>query len=144
MTTRSRRSKYALSGATVALLLGTWSTSALASSGFKTHCSEVTHELPAPEIPAPSLNIKLADHGLIDATADMNAPASEPGNETLPSPALADIKNKSAPETANDDNLVEDAKAVPVSKPSETALTLPGVPEEDQPRFRRQMYRTDI
>ncbi len=92
--------------------IGVWSTSALASNGFDTNCEGVTDELPAPEIPAPSLTIKVADHGPSTADADEEAGSDETANT--------------------------------VNVPLGTVLRLPGVSDEDLPRFRRQMFRTDI
>ena len=143
MTKRLSTSNIALTGGIAALLLGLLSGPALASSGFTTHCSEVTADLPSPEIPPPSLSFKLVDHGLIDAAADMKAPAAEPADEKMPSPALAEATTTSATEEVEEEIDDEDT-AIPVSDPPGTALRLPGVSEKDQPRFRRQMNRTDI
>jgi hypothetical protein len=143
VTRRFSKSKFALTGGITALLLGLWTIPALASSGFTTHRSEVTAELPSPEIPRPSLNIKLVDHGLIEAAADMKAPAAEPADEEVPAPALAKVKTTSSTEEVEED-VADENVAIPVSDPPGTALRLPGVSEKDQPRFRRQMNRTDI
>ncbi len=135
------RSKFALTGGTTALLLIVGCSSAFASSGFKTHCSEATDQPPTPELPVPSLNVQVVDHGLIEVAADMKAPATEPGAEKITSPALAEVATSiENSETDKQDN----NSAVSDSDPLGTALRLPGVSEEDQPRLRRQMYRTDI
>ena len=125
------------------MLLALSCSPALASSGFKTHCSEATDELPAPEVPVLALDVRLVDHGPIDAAADMNAPAAEPTDEDLPSPALADATSTESTDDTEEIPEKED-KAITVSDPPGTALRLPGVSEKDQPRFRRQMNRTDI
>jgi hypothetical protein len=143
VTERFNKSKFTLTGGIAVLLLGLCAGPAWASSGFTTHCNEVTADLPSPEITPPSLNIKLVDHGLIDAAADMKAPAAEPADEDMPSPALAEATTTSAIEEVEEEIEDEDT-AIPVSNPPGTAFRLPGVSEKDQPRFRRQMNRTDI
>ena len=119
--------KYALISGTATLLFGAWSGSALASNGFDAHCAESNDALPAPEIPAPSLTIEVAEHG----------------SESAVSPALADVTKK-----LSTDNLDEQAGADESSdtntQPPGSALRLPGVSEANLPRFRRQMYRIDI
>ncbi len=139
MTGRVNKSKITLLSSAVALLLGSWCSSALASNDVTAECEA----LPAVEIPTPSLTFKRTDHGLTDSAADMKDAASEPGSEKVSSPALADAASIDSTDTTDTDSEA-DENAVPVSNPPETALRLPGVSEEDQPRFRRQMYRTDI
>ena len=143
MTTRLAKSKFALAGGTTALLIGLSASPALASSGFITHCSEATDKLSVTTIHEPSLNIQLADHGLIDAAADMKSPAAEPTDEKVTSPALAEATTKSSSEETTEET-VDEKNVIPVNDPPGTALRLPGVSEKDQPRFRRQMNRTDI
>ena len=143
MTARLVAPKYALLSGTVALLLGAWSASALASNGFDTHCTEADDALPAPKIPAPSLTVEVAEHGLTIASTHMDAPAAKPGSESAVSPALADVtKNPSV------DDLDEQADADESTRSStrspRSMLRLPGVSDANLPRFRRQMYRTDI
>ena len=83
------------------------------------------------------------DHGLTDSAADMNDPASDPTAEKLTSPALVEVADVSLTDSSDSSSAKED-DAVPVNDLPETAVRLPGVSEADQPRFRRQMYRTDI
>ena len=140
MTARLVAPKYALLSGTVALLLGAWSASALASNGFDTHCTEADDALPAPKIPAPSLTVEVAEHGLTVASAHMDAPAAKPGSESAVSPALADVtKNPSVDEQDDADESTGSSTQRPRS-----VLRLPGVSDANLPRFRRQMYRTDI
>ena len=143
MTTRFDKSKFSLTGAATALLFALSCSPVLASNGFKTHCSEATEELPASEVAVLSLDIRLVDHGPIDAAADMKAPATEPTDEDLPSPALADATTTKSTDDA-EEKIENDDKSITVSDPPGTALRLPGVSEKDQPRFRRQMNRSDI
>jgi len=143
VTIRFIKSKFALPGGIAALLLSVCCSSALASSGFKTHCSEVTDVLPIAEVSLPSLNLRPVDHGLIDAAAEMRDPAAEPAEEDLPASALAEAKTTSSTD-AVEEEAEDEAKVTPVSDPPGTAVRLPGVAEKDQPRFRRQMNRTDI
>jgi hypothetical protein len=121
-------------------LLGLASSAALASSGINVDCNEVTEDLPRPELPSPSLNITVVDHGLGDVAADIQALPSEISAEQIASPVLSDELELAEDSESSD----SDSVGVPVSTPPETALRLPGVAEEDQPHFRRQMYRTDI
>jgi hypothetical protein len=130
------RLQLILRGTTASLLLVAWSSFALASSGIETDSKEVSEEPPTPALPSPSLNVDVADHAHIDATAGMGTAAGSPSDEEVARPVL--VEDVEADATSDEET------AVPVSDPPETALRLPGVAEEDQPRFRRQMYRTDI
>jgi hypothetical protein len=129
-------------GATTTLLLGLACSSAFASNGFTVDCDGVNAALPAVEIPTPSLVIRTVDHGLTDSAADMKDPASDPSVEKITSPALAEVADVSL--SSSESSSADEEAAVPVNDLPETALSLPGVSEKDQPRFRRQMYRTDI
>ena len=143
MTKRSTKSKFVLLGGNAALLFAVCCSTALASSGIDSRCSELGTELSSAAAPATKLDIKLADHGLIDAAADMNAPATGPADDEMPSTALAEVSNTASSEVAEKDNNGDD-NVLPVSNPPGTALRLPGVSDKDLPRFRRQMNRTDI
>ncbi len=143
MTARLVTPKYALLGGATALLLGTWSASALASHSFHTNCDQATAELPAPEIPAPSLNVVVSEHGLTSAAADMDAPAAASHSDSGVLPALAEVTTKSTG-NAVEEQAGADESANTANEPTESALQLPGVSEAALPRFRRQMYRTDI
>lgn len=136
MTTQSGRSPFALAGACGALLFGFWCATASASSGFDVDCNEVTEAPPTPELPTPSLNVQVVDHGLVDASANIAAPPAALSADDMVAPTLVD--------DVADDGEDDDQASGPVSTPPETALRLPGVSEEELPRFRRQMYRTDI
>ena len=127
----------------ITVLLGICSASALASNSFDTQCNDATNELPAVEIPAPSLTLEVVDHGLTSAAADMAAAAAEPGDASVAAAALADVTTETSIENAAEK---VGAKEVANSdaEPPGTALRLPGVSDADFLRFRRQMYRTDI
>ncbi len=143
MTARLVAPKYALLSGTAALLLGAWSASALASNGFDTHCTEANDALPAPEIPAPSLTIKVAEHGLTIASAPMDAPAARSGSESAVSPALADVTKELSTDDPDEQAGADDSANTNTQLPG-AALRLPGVSDANLPRFRRQMYRKDI
>ncbi len=143
MTTRLVTPKYALLRGTAAVLLGAWSMSAVASNGFDTHCTEATDALPAPEISIQVLTINVVEHGLISVTADMVAPAADSVSDAVVSPALADVTTKSSSDAADKQAGVDESAPTANELPG-SALQLPGVSEADLPRFRRQMYRTDI
>lgn len=132
-----------LAGAATVLLLGLSCSTVFASNGFKSDCDEVNDALPAVEIPTPSLTIRLVDHGETDSAADMKDPASDPAIEKVTSPALAEVADVKLNDSSESSSTETD-DAIPVNDLPETALSLPGVAEKDQPRFRRQMYRTDI
>lgn len=132
-----------LAGAATVLLLGLSCSTVFASNGFKSDCDEVNDALPAVEIPTPSLTIRLVDHGETDSAADMKDPASDPAIEKVTSPALAEVADVKLNDSSESSSTETD-DAIPVNDLPETALKLPGVAEKDQPRFRRQMYRTDI
>ena len=137
------RSERFLAGAAAALLFGLSCSTAFASNGFKSDCDEVNDALPAVEIPAPSLTIRVVDHGLTDSAADMKDPANDPAAEKITAPALAEVADVNLSDSGESSSAETDV-AVPANNLPETALKLPGVAEKDQPRFRRQMYRTDI
>jgi hypothetical protein len=137
------RSNLARTGSVTALLLSFFCTSALASNSVKLPCKDASNDLSTPDFPALALNVKHIDHGLIDAAADMKLSPAVPAKEKLPSSALAEIK--SSPDSNDvEDTIENDESPAAVSGSPETALRLPGVAEKDQPRFRRQMNRTDI
>jgi hypothetical protein len=137
------RSGRFLAGIATSLLLGLACSSAFASNGLTINCDEVSESLAAIQIPTPSLTIITVDYGLTDSAADMKDPASDPAAEKLTSPALAEVADVNLNDSSESSSANED-DAVPANDLPETALKLPGVSEEDQPRFRRQMYRTDI
>ena len=143
MTTRLVPSKKArLSGSgLVALLLGGWCLPGFAATGVDIKCPEserednlVVADVEMPRLPVPLLNIDVADHA-VDSEADIEAEIVDP---PLASPAASTGNDKDEP--ASD---VEEADAA-LNETAPTATRLPGVSETDQPRFRRQMYRTDI
>ena len=141
MTRQLGRSQFTPARAT-ALLLGICCSSAFASSDINADCKEGIERFSDPGLPSLSLNITVVDHGLADAAAGIQALPSEIAAEPIASPALSEdveFAEGTDPGDADDDSV-----GVPVGSPSETALRLPGVREEDQPHFRRQMYRTDI
>jgi len=143
VTARLVAPKHALLGSTVALLLGAWSMSAFASNGLDTHHTEADDALPAPKIPAPSFTVEVAEHGLTIASVHLDAPAAKPGNDSAVSPALADVTKK--PSTDDLDKQADaDESTGSNTQPPGPALQLPGVSDANLPRFRRQMYRTDI
>jgi hypothetical protein len=137
------RSGRLLAATATALLLGLACSSAFASNGFTIDCDAVSESLATIEIQTPSLAIRTVDHGLTDSAADMKDPASNPTSEKITSPALAEVANVGLTDSSESSPANED-DAIPVNSLPETALRLPGVSEEDQPRFRRRMYRTDI
>lgn len=143
MAARLVSPNYAWLNSIAVLLLGVSSASALASNSFETQCNEAADELPAVEIPTPSLTIEVVDHGLTSATADMNAPTAEPGNESVAAAAMAVVISEASTENAAEEVSAEEA-ANSDAEPPGTALRLPGVSDSDLLRFRRQMYRTDI
>ncbi len=143
MTARLVAPKYTLLSGTVALLLGAWSASALASNGFDTHCTEANDALPAPKIPAPSLTIEVAEHGLSIASVHMDAPAAKSHSKSAVSPALADVTRQLSTDDL-DEQAGADESAGTNTQPPGAALRLPGVSDANLPRFRRQMYRIDI
>ena len=144
MTGRLDRSNRYICSAATALLLGLSCSSAIASNGFKSDCDEINDALPAVEVPAPSLTIRRVDHGQTDSAADMKAPATDPAAEKVTSPALAETTDSKLADSDDTSTTETDAAAATSDDLPETALSLPGVSEKELPRFRRQMYRTDI
>ncbi len=68
---------------------------------------------------------------------------NDPAAEKITAPALAEVADVNLSDSGESSSAETDV-AVPANNLPETALKLPGVAEKDQPRFRRQMYRTDI
>ena len=143
MTTRLVPTNNALKSGSglAALLLAAWCSPTLAATGVDVECPEsepqnqlVATNIEIPQLDIPSLKISVADHG-VDSSSDIEDEISDP---PLASPAVT--KGEEVEEAAEE---TEDADAG-VSDTSPTATRLPGVSESEQPRFRRQMYRTDI
>jgi hypothetical protein len=143
VTDQVDRSERLLAATATALLLGLGCSSAFASNGFTIDCDQVSESLPAIAIQTPSLTLRNIDYGQTDSAADMKDPASDPTAEKITSPTLAEVADVSLTDNSESSSANED-DAAPVNNLPETALRLPGVSEEDQPRFRRRMYRTDI
>lgn len=136
MTGRSAPPKNATSATGIAgLLLALLSVPALASTGVDVHCPESDKELNTVEISEPALKsalkIEVADNtvdsedGVADEITDDPAESTKAATPRLSS-------------SGNDDGSTPRDEAPP------TATRLPGVSDSDLPRFRRQMYRTDI
>ena len=144
MTERLYRSKRYIGGATAALLLGLSCTSAFSADAIKSASDKISDSPQGVEISDKSLPVELVDHGPTDSAADMKAPAADPAVEKLTSPALAADASETTLTDGEDRSATETDAAVAADDLPETALRLPGVSAEELPRFRRQMYRTDI
>jgi hypothetical protein len=90
----------------------------------------------------PSLRLEMTEHDRRDPTpaerlADSDSP-QEPGLEAASNSLLKNLVGK-------EQNLTDevDPEAQAPGLPP-TATRLPGIADEDLPRFRRQMFRTDI
>ena len=143
MTERLHKSNGKI-GATAALLFGLSFSSVHASDLIKSACGNISKAPEGVEVPAPPLTMKLAEHGLADSSADMKAPAADPAGEKLTSPTLAADATESTLVDTEDTSTVETDAAAAADDLPETSLRLPGVSDEELPRYRRQMYRTDI
>ena len=143
MTGRLDRSNRYI-GSAAALLLGLSCSTAIASNDIKSDCHEINNSPQAFEVPAPSLTIRLVDRGLTESESDMKAPAADPAGEKVTSPALAADTTDTAVSDDEDTGTTDTDTAAAADDLPDTALRLPGVSEKELPRFRRQMYRTDI
>ena len=143
MKTRLVPSKNALSSGPgfTALLLVAWCSPTLAATGVDVECPEserqnrlVATDIELPKLVLPTLKIDVADHG-VDSSADIEDEIVDP---PLTSPAVSSGEevDEATTEVKEADATLDDA--------APTATRLPGVSETDQPRYRRQMYRTDI
>jgi hypothetical protein len=130
-------------GSAAALLFCLSCSSSFASNVIKSDSDEITDPPATNSSPAPRLTLRTTDHGLTDSVADMKDPASDPAAEKVSSPALAEAADSNADEGAENATTDTDT-TVAIDELPETALRLPGVADKDLPRFRRQMYRTDI
>ena len=130
-------------GAVAALLFCLSCSTSFASNAVRSECDDISDLPTAGSSSVSSLTIRLTDHGLTDSDADMKDPASDPSVEKVKSPPLADAVGKKL-EKETDETTAEADVTVAVDKLPETSLRLPGVADKDLPRFRRQMYRTDI
>ena len=139
MQARHTASKKALfSGSGIAgLLLAAWTVPVFASSGHDARCPEAdadakirAAELISPALTIPALTIEVTEHG-VDSSADID-------EEIVDSPRLTP--------SADSEEVVRevDPTTAPRNETLPTATRLPGVSDSNLPRFRRQMYRTDI
>lgn len=145
MTGKTNRTNGYLGGAAT-LLFGLSCSFVNAANVVKSDSGEISKPPAATASPAPRLTLRMTDHGLTDSASDMNDPASDPTDETVDSPTLAvDSAESQLDESSDDTSTDTDTDAtVAVDELPDTALRLPGVADKDLPRFRRQMYRTDI
>ena len=120
---------------------GFGSVTASAATGVDEDCPETRAEIVA-EISPPSLHVNAVEHvGDTSVTATDSA-AARPlasGTDTQTSALL----NKALPRPAGDSDSIASEKDSTRDLPP-TDMRLPGVADEDLPRFRRQMFRTDI
>lgn len=147
MANQRRHAVPTLTGSAAAVMFILGCSSAFANNSFKENCPEANDSPPSVEIQSPALVLRTVDLGLTDSSADMKDPASEPSTAEITSsttPALADVADVSLTDSNETASSVKEDDAIPSNKLPETALRLPGISEESQPRFRRQMYRTDI
>ncbi len=135
MTTRPTASGISRRGALGAsgLLFAACCAPALAANGVDATCAEASadRQLSAREIATPALTIDIVEHG-VDSTAAIDEDLID---STLIVPAA---------EAAEQDDARIDETDTPQHEIPPTATRLPGVSDSDLPRFRRQMYRTDI
>lgn len=130
-------------GGAAALLFGLSCSFSHASNAVKSDCDEISDPPTADASPAPQLTLRMTEHGLTDSEADMKDPATDPTSEIVESPTLTDTADTVVDEAAESQPADTELKVV-ADKLPDTALRLPGVSETELPRFRRQMYRTDI
>lgn len=165
---RSAPPRYATSATgTAGLLFALLSVPVLASTGVDTRCTETdkrtnTAEIAAPAF-GPTLTIAIADHA-VKSTADMDSENIDSPAQSTSSPAprlsssskvllqqiFDDIEEAEmaspVTESASGDSDAsgDETSGTPRGEAPPTATRSPGVSESDVPRFRRQMYRTDI
>ena len=124
MTTRKAPQTVAAlwtTGFAALLLLGAWSGSALASS-----------DIPAP-CPEPTAQTDASLHYMLDEDATAPTLRTIDASESVASGDVNDEESEAA----------ENATIRNTEMP-DIATRLPGVSSSDLPRFRRQMFRTDI
>ena len=129
-------------GLTVVIgLLAAASLQAVASTSIDPECPGMGIVPAAIEIPPPSLRIEKTDLGSAERLpVASSAPVAEAPAPTLATEVLDELLGKQA---ENADELVDAGDTQQPELPP-SATRLPGVDDEDMPRFRRQMYRTDI
>ena len=131
------------------LLLGAWTGPAHASSGVDSECPEVRNSLEVSQITAPALAIQVVDHA-VSSSAEIDEKIDDTkrnaNSEVVPELSAATrelLQEVFGDEEQEDADVIDEADSTPSELPP-TATRLPGVSEEELPRFRRQMYRTDI
>lgn len=116
---------------------------ALASTSFDTDCpTDVLTGLNAVTVAGPSLQIESADRNRSKSapeTADTGAPVPTADPAITSSSVLDEFLGDEESAGAGLHGREDERPALP-----KTATRLPGIAEEDLPRFRRQMFRTDI
>lgn len=130
-----RRTGY-LAAATMLL---TW-TPAGAATNFDPDCPSLEPDADAATLPAPALRIEMTD--LVTPP-----PAPLARHALAPREAPAITSRQTVDELLEEaEPTAEDAEPQDFEGPAlpPTATRLPGVDDEDLPRFRRQMFRTDI
>lgn len=126
------------SGIAALLLLGAWSVPAIGSSGVPNQSNSAADTLPAISISAATSR----------STADTELRLTENLDDTdatihATQYAIAEATNKALIEEIEDIGASDDA-GFRYSKNPGIAIRLPGVSETALPRFRHQMFRTDI
>jgi hypothetical protein len=152
------RSKSLLpfAGGLAGILLGALCLPAIASTGVAVDPPEAETDLKEPALAAPSLALDAPERAA-STTVDMDDEIVASGSQSPASPARLSSNGQIALQQLLDEteeiemfSPISEQPAAESTQTGEadgvppTATRLPGVSESDMPRFRRQMYRTDI
>lgn len=141
MKSANSESLLGLTATLAVLALGTCPLAATAATGIDEDCPETRAAIVA-EISPPSLQVDAAEHVADPATRVADDAAARPldsGRETQTSALMRELPPRPVDDS---ESLGSDEATTRDLPPTETRL--PGIADEDLPRFRRQMFRTDI
>lgn len=141
MKLEKRDFPFGLATTLAGLALGCSSVAASAATGVDEDCPETSAEIVA-EFSPPSLHLDPVENVSDSAVADQHSATARPlagGREGQTSAML----REALPQPVDEADAIgadgERSRDLPA-----TEMRLPGIADEDLPRFRRQMFRTDI
>jgi hypothetical protein len=132
---------HGLTALLAATVVGCWSVAATAATGINEDCPETRAAIVA-EISPPSVQVETVDHVSDPAISAAELATARPLDSSKGAQTSAQLR-KALPSPADDGDSIGSDEDRSMELPA-TETRLPGIADEDLPRFRRQMFRTDI